>query len=306
MENRFNTFDGNIPGNDYQFPVDLEGALGYNNQISLTVPMRMQDLKFWRDPLYSYGPWLSQGEESGCQAFKDNPGNTANWNNPTSSGPPRRRGRATWCTGADRRSCANLAKYAECDIKGTLAQFDTNGNSLVEYSGGHAGRQRCRRGGFRVLRQPGRRTGPRASFWYSGALAAAGPYTLLGNTAKATEMTTIANNIKNAILNNLWADAPVELAVAAPTGTTRHRADRQRGAAQRSGAAEYVTLPAGIVSGLNDFTIAAWVNPAANTHVVARVRLRHRHHDEHVPHRERRRPDRGSPSPPAAAAGSSG
>ena len=33
-ENRFNEFDGNIPGNDYQFPVDLEGALGYNNQIS--------------------------------------------------------------------------------------------------------------------------------------------------------------------------------------------------------------------------------------------------------------------------------
>jgi hypothetical protein len=81
-ENRFNMFDGNIPGNDYQFPVDLEGALGYNNQISLTVPMRMQDLKFWRNPLYSYGPWLSQGEESGCQGFKDNPGNTANWNNP--------------------------------------------------------------------------------------------------------------------------------------------------------------------------------------------------------------------------------
>ncbi len=52
-ENRFNEFDGNIPGNDYQFPVDLEGALGYNNQISLTVPMRMQDLKFWRDPLYA-------------------------------------------------------------------------------------------------------------------------------------------------------------------------------------------------------------------------------------------------------------
>jgi len=80
-ENRFNSFDGNIPGNDYQFPVDLEGALGYNNQISLTTPMRLQDLKFWRDPLYSYGSWLSQGEESGCQAFHDNPGNTANWNN---------------------------------------------------------------------------------------------------------------------------------------------------------------------------------------------------------------------------------
>jgi hypothetical protein len=57
-ENRFNEFDGNIPGNDYQFPVDLEGALGYNNQISLTVPMRMQDLQWWTDPVWSYSQWL--------------------------------------------------------------------------------------------------------------------------------------------------------------------------------------------------------------------------------------------------------
>ena len=104
-ENRFNTFDGNIPGNDYQFPVDLEGALGYNNQISLTVPMRLQDLKFWRDPLYSYGPWLSQGEESGCQAFHDNPGNTGNWNNTYEQWTAlARRGRATRSTAAPSRS----------------------------------------------------------------------------------------------------------------------------------------------------------------------------------------------------------
>ena len=80
-ENRFNSFDGNIPGNDYQFPVDLEGALGYDNQISLSMPMRLQDLQWWRDPEYSYGPWLSQGEESGFQAFHDNTGDTGNLNN---------------------------------------------------------------------------------------------------------------------------------------------------------------------------------------------------------------------------------
>jgi hypothetical protein len=77
--NRYNHFDGNIPGNDYQFPVSIEGVLGYNNAIQLTQPMHMQDLKYFRDPRYAYGNWLSSGETSKCTAFTDNPGNTANW-----------------------------------------------------------------------------------------------------------------------------------------------------------------------------------------------------------------------------------
>jgi Alpha-L-arabinofuranosidase B, catalytic/Alpha-L-arabinofuranosidase B (ABFB) domain/Concanavalin A-like lectin/glucanases superfamily/NPCBM-associated, NEW3 domain of alpha-galactosidase/Lamin Tail Domain len=36
-------------------------------------------------------------------------------------------------------------------------------------------------------------------------------------------------------------------------------------AVQLSGNGEYVSLPTGIVSGLHDFTISAWVNPSANT-----------------------------------------
>ena len=136
-ENRFNTFDGNIPGNDYQFPVDLEGALGYNNQISLTVPMRLQDLQFWRDPLYSYGPWLSQGEESGCQSFHDNPGNTGNWNNTYEQwtaragveelpGPRR----------PDRGRRRTSPSTPSATSRSTLAKFDTNHDNLIEYSSG--------------------------------------------------------------------------------------------------------------------------------------------------------------------------
>ena len=135
-ENRFNTFDGNIPGNDYQFPVDLEGALGYNNQISLTVPMRMQDLKWWTDPIWSYGQWLSQGEESGCQAFHDNPGNTANWNNTYEQWTADEAFEAYKVHGGPKSILKNLAKYSECDVKGTLAKFDSNGNGTIEYTSG--------------------------------------------------------------------------------------------------------------------------------------------------------------------------
>ena len=260
-ENRFNSFDGNIPGNDYQFPVDLEGALGYNNQISLTVPMRLQDLKFWRDPLYSYGPWLSQGEESGCQGFKDNPGNTANWNNPFEQWTAQEAWKSYLVHGGPTTIVNNLAKYAECDVKGTLARFDTNHNNLVEYSGGTLVGNDADAVAFAFFgARPQDRT--ESSFWYSGALAAAAEYSLLGNTAKANEMTTIANNIKNAILNTLWADAPVGQG----GGATGPRVAGRIGNALRlSGASEYVSLPTGIVSGLTNFTISAWVNPAANS-----------------------------------------
>lgn len=40
---RFNTMDANIPGYDFQYPVTVEGVLGYNNAIALTQPMHLQD-----------------------------------------------------------------------------------------------------------------------------------------------------------------------------------------------------------------------------------------------------------------------
>jgi hypothetical protein len=78
--NRFNFVDANIPGNDYQFPISLEGALGYNNAIQLTQGMHLQDLKYFRNPIYSYGDVLSSGETSRCAAFTDNPGSLS-WGN---------------------------------------------------------------------------------------------------------------------------------------------------------------------------------------------------------------------------------
>ena len=60
-------------------------------------------------------------------------------------------------------------------------------------------------------------------------------------------------------------------------GARPARGGRIGGAVKLNGASEYVKLPAGVVSGLTDFTIAAWVNPAADADLVAGLRLRHRH-----------------------------
>ena len=139
--------------------------------------MRMQDLQYWRDPLYSYGPWLSQGEESGCQAFHDNPGNTGNWNNTYEQWtgvaglaelPGARR--------PDRPWSHNLAKYAECDVKGTLAKFDTNHDNLIEYSSGTLPGNDADSVAFKYYgTRPQDRT--ESSYWYAEARTAAEEYT---------------------------------------------------------------------------------------------------------------------------------
>jgi hypothetical protein len=261
-ENRFNSFDGNIPGNDYQFPVDLEGALGYNNQISLTVPMRLQDLQYWRDPLYSYGPWLSQGEESGCQAFHDNPGNTGNWNNTYEQWTARQAWQSYLVHGGPKEIVANLAKYAECDVKGTLAKFDTNHNDLIEYSSGTLPGNDADSVAFKYYgNRPQDRT--ETSFWYSGAKAAAAEYALLGNKAKAAEMNAIAARIGDAVVRTLWADGPIDIPGGGGEATGPRVAGQLGNAVKLGGRGDHVSLPSGIVSGLADFTVSAWVNPAA-------------------------------------------
>src|SRR3954447_18389951 len=263
-ENRFNSFDGNIPGNDYQFPVDLEGALGYNNQISLTVPMRLQDLEWWRDPLQSYGPWLSQGEESGCQAFHDNPGNTANWNNTYEQWTAEEAFDSYEVHGGPRSVLRNLAHYAECDVKGTLAKFDTNHNGLIEYSSGTLPGNDADSVAFQQYgTRPQDRT--ETSFWYSGAKTAAQEYALLGDTAKADELDGIADNIRSSVMSNLWASGP-QGGGGGGQATGPRVAGKLGNAVKLSGSGDYVSLPTGAVSGLTgDFTISTWVNLGART-----------------------------------------
>jgi hypothetical protein len=133
--NRFNYFDVDIPGNDYQFPVSVEGALGYDNAIQLTQPMHMQDLKWFRHPTASYGNWVSSGETSKCDAFIDNPGSHS-WGNTYEQYIAREAWNAYKVHGGDPAVVRNLAHYAECDVKGQINKYDSNNNKLIEYNVG--------------------------------------------------------------------------------------------------------------------------------------------------------------------------
>ena len=78
-------------------------------------------------------------------------------------------------------------------------------------------------------------------------------------------MTATANAIQSSILGNLWASGPVTNAETSPGQATGPRVPGKFGnAVKLSGSNEFVNLPTGIVSGLTDFTISAWVNLSAN------------------------------------------
>lgn len=210
---RFNLVDANVPGNDYQFPVSLEGVLGYNNAIQLTQPMHLQDLKYFRDPIYAYGNLLSSGETSRCAAFTDNPGSHS-WGNTYEQYIGREGWNAYKVHGGDDAFVRNFAYYTECDVEGQIDKFDTNGNNLIEYPHGFLTGNDADATSF-VWAHPNagnpanRQDRAESAFWYAGARAAAEAYELLGEEAKAAEMTQLADDMQAELLT-LWDDAPAE------------------------------------------------------------------------------------------------
>ncbi|WP_406311502.1 discoidin domain-containing protein [Streptosporangium sp. NBC_01639] len=199
---RFNNLDADIPGQTFQFPTSTEGVLGYNNAIALTQPMHIDDLKYLRNPIYAYGDWLSVGQTSKNGRFLDNPGDPENWSNSYTQYI----GEAAWKSyqihGGQPAIAGNLARYAEQDVKGQLATYDHDNNKLIEYDWGAMTGNDADAVSFHW--KSGNMDRAEAAYQYSGALAAAQAYEAIGNTAKATEMRTLATQIQNAILNVLW------------------------------------------------------------------------------------------------------
>ena len=168
------------------------------------------------------------------------------------------------------------------------------GDSTVDVSGWTLTEHPTQQAVYSTVTDPGRHHGsPRHGHYLLGlstsglaAPASAGDTTLNVSSTDRPER-------RRAGRRSTPAPPPRSATIADITGRRRDRAAgrRARSATRSSSAAnnEYVNLPTGIVSGLSDFTISAWVNPAANDDLVAGLRLRHRHHGEHVPDRQRRR-----------------
>jgi hypothetical protein len=199
---RFNNLDADIPGQNYQFPTSVEGALGYNNAIVLTQPMHIDDLKYLRNPIYSYGPWLSVGTVSRNARFVDNPGDPDNWSNSYTQYISEAAWRSYQIHGGQPAIAGNLARYAEQDVKGQLSFYDHDNNGIIEYDWGALTGNDADAVSFHW--RSGQLDRAEAAYTYSNALAAVQAYQSLGNTAKANEMQTIANRIRDAVVNVLW------------------------------------------------------------------------------------------------------
>ncbi len=199
---RYNYLDADIPGNDFQFPTSIEGVTGYNNAIALTVPMFIDDLKYLRDPAYSYGPWVSTGESSEGGRFMDNPGDPENWSNSYTQYIAEAAWRSYQIHGGPEDVVENLARYAEGDVKGQLETFDSNDNYLIEYDWGAMTGNDADAVSFHW--REGDLDRAESAYQYSGAMAAAEAYELIGDTAKADEMRTLAEHIQTALTDVLW------------------------------------------------------------------------------------------------------
>ncbi|XVQ88494.1 discoidin domain-containing protein [Microbispora siamensis] len=199
---RFNNLDANLPGQTYQFPTSVEGALGYNNAIVLTQPMHIDDLKYLRTPLYAYGDWLSAGQVSKGGRFLDNPGDPANWSNSYTQYIGEAAWRSYQIHGGPPAVAANLAKYAEGDAKGQLSYYDHDGNGLIEYDWGALTGNDADAVSFHW--RSGNLDRTESAYVYSGALAAAKAYDVIGNATKAAEMRALATRVQNAVVNVLW------------------------------------------------------------------------------------------------------
>ncbi|GGM55041.1 OmpL47-type beta-barrel domain-containing protein [Dactylosporangium sucinum] len=202
---RYNFLDADIPGNDYQFPTSMEGVLGYNNAIVLTVGMFVDDLKYFRDPVYSYGPWVSAGEVSKSSKYVDNPGDPANWSNSYTEYISEAAWRSYQLHGGPKAIAENLAEYAEYDVKGLQDAYDFDGNGLIEYNWGAMTGNDADAVSFDW--RSGYLDRTENAYLYSNAKAAAAAYRAAGNTSKADEMEAFAAQIKAAVLQYLWEPA---------------------------------------------------------------------------------------------------
>ncbi|MEV0713241.1 discoidin domain-containing protein [Asanoa sp. NPDC050611] len=199
---RFNYLDVDIPGQDYQFPQSIEGVTGYNNAIVLTQPMHIDDLKYLRSPEYSYGPWLSIGQYSANGRFVDNPGDPENWSNSYTQYVSEAAWKAYQIHGGQPGLLQNFARYAEGDAKGQLATYDTNNNGVIEYDWGAMTGNDADAVSFHW--RSGNLDRAETAYVWAGAVASQQAYALLGNTAKANEMQTLADRIRNGVINTLW------------------------------------------------------------------------------------------------------
>ena len=174
-------------------PGSIEGVLGYNNAIQLTQPMHLQDLKYFRDPLYATATGSPRARR---QSAPRSPATRApaNWKNTYEQYIAREAWNAYQVHGGDRADRRNFARYAECDIRGQLAKYDRQHNPLIAYANGALTGNDADAVALHVYTRR-RRTGPRPRSGTPARSRRGGVHGCSAD-AKAAEIDTIAEDIR--------------------------------------------------------------------------------------------------------------
>ncbi|MBR3078154.1 MAG: discoidin domain-containing protein [Oscillospiraceae bacterium] len=223
---RFNSLDANIPGYDYQYPITIEGVLGYNNAIILTQPMHMQDTKWLRSPYLIYGALLSAGNSSQSSAFLDNPGNRSNWNNHYGQYIAQSGTEAFYVVGGGAEMAENLAYYFGHDATGQLDHYGNHisGQKLITYQNNYMTGNDADTISMAVAR--GWKAHGENAYVWAAADRAAELYTLLGDTEKAAEYRSLADQIQSSVLEVLWCDQCQKFETYGTTRGDSHNAEK--------------------------------------------------------------------------------
>ena len=205
---RFNFLDADVPGNDYQFPVAIEGVLGYNNAIVLTTCMFIDDLKYLRDPTYAYGSWIGAGEVAAGGKYVDNPGSPENWSNSYAQYITAAAWRSYQVHGGPAAIAAKLARYGRDDVDGLLKAYDRNGNGLIEYDWAAMTGNDADAASFDWAKRHGmaRMDRTESAYVYANAVAAAQAARLSGDLEMAAKLEATASRVRDAVLKVLWQD----------------------------------------------------------------------------------------------------
>lgn len=209
---RFNTLDANIPGHDYQYPITMEGVLGYNNAIVLTQCMHLQDTKWQRSPYLPYGQLLSVGSCSGGNAFLDNPGNRRNWNNHYGQYIGTAGREAFYVHGGSEKLALTLARWFEGDAKGQLEHYgqhtspSTPKANLISYRSNYMTGNDADTCSMHYKGVGMHKTHAENAYVFGAARSSAELYELAGDMKKAEEMYELSESIRHDILEYLWCD----------------------------------------------------------------------------------------------------
>jgi hypothetical protein len=200
---RFNSIDAELPAY-YRYPTTVEGALGYDNPITNSIPVQMDDTKWLKNPLLAYSSWLSVGATAKGSAFVDNPGGV-NWHNSYNQYISRAGWDALQIHGSPEKLTRLVAGYARDDVNGQLTVFDGNNNYLIEYS--EPALTGYDADALSFFYDKGAMDRTESAYVWWNAEAGRAMWTYIGDRQSANSLGDTASNVRSAILNLLWDPA---------------------------------------------------------------------------------------------------